>query len=261
MKVSVPINWFSKRVVYLFLIVPLLASLVALFLNFPSPTATTEQEGQRRTQAQEMVASHVRAETVARLSVPERVVQASGVGPIIKKETLPKPKGPGHDWTLLELESLTQDGLSGRNFENGRRTFDAAHCIVCHRFNDSGGITGPDLTNLIGRFNLKELAETIVNPSKVIPDQYRNSSVATADGRVFTGRVVNSANGNLTVFTDPEDPNKAIQIPRSDVEDIVPLITSLMPGDLLKPLNREEILDLLAYLMSHGNPADPIFWK
>ena len=33
-----------------------------------------------------------------------------------------------------------------RNFAHGKRTFEAARCIVCHRFDGNGGATGPDLT-------------------------------------------------------------------------------------------------------------------
>jgi hypothetical protein len=34
-----------------------------------------------------------------------------------------------------------------------------------------------------------------------------------------------------------------------------------MPADLLKPLNENEVLDLLAYLLSRGNPGDSRFKK
>ena len=32
-----------------------------------------------------------------------------------------------------------------------------------------------------------------------------------------------------------------------------------MPEKLLHPLSEDEILDLIAYLMSRGNPDDPVF--
>ena len=35
--------------------------------------------------------------------------------------------------------------------------------------------------------------------------------------------------------------------------------TSLMPADLLNELNQDEVLDLMAYLLSRGNPNDPMF--
>ena len=32
-----------------------------------------------------------------------------------------------------------------------------------------------------------------------------------------------------------------------------------MPANLLTPLNQSEMLDLMAYLLSRGNPQDPMF--
>jgi hypothetical protein len=32
-----------------------------------------------------------------------------------------------------------------------------------------------------------------------------------------------------------------------------------MPADLLKPLNEDEVLDLLAYLLSRGDEKHPMF--
>ncbi|MFO0003365.1 MAG: hypothetical protein ACK559_19775, partial [bacterium] len=40
--------------------------------------------------------------------------------------------------------------------------FAAARCIVCHRYGDDGGATGPDLTQAGGRFQLPDLVEAIV---------------------------------------------------------------------------------------------------
>jgi hypothetical protein len=34
-----------------------------------------------------------------------------------------------------------------------------------------------------------------------------------------------------------------------------------MPKDLLKALNENEVLDVLAYLLSRGNPQDPMFGR
>ncbi len=173
--------------------------------------------------------------------------------------TLPKPKGPGRDWTLSDLLALAEGGLSGRNFENGKRTFAAARCVVCHRFAGEGGATGPDLTNSAGRFNFKDLSEAIVDPSKVISDQYRASVIQTADGKTYTGRVTAEDDERLTIVVDPEDLTKIVVIPKDDIEVHEPSKVSLMPADLLKVLNQDEVLDLMAYLLSRGNPNDPMF--
>ena len=36
---------------------------------------------------------------------------------------------------------------------------------------------------------------------------------------------------------------------------------SIMPQDVLEQLNQDEVLDLLAYLLSRGNPQDAMFRK
>jgi putative heme-binding domain-containing protein len=177
----------------------------------------------------------------------------------IQTEALPKPEGPGREWTLPELVKLTEQGLSGRSYDHGQRTFAAARCVVCHRFGGEGGATGPDLTNVAGRFSYKDLSEAIVDPSKVVSDQYRASVVQTTDGKSYTGRLANEDDKKIVLLTDPEDATKMVEIPKSNIDVLEPSPTSLMPADLLKVLNREEVLDLLAYLMSRGNPNEPMF--
>jgi len=177
---------------------------------------------------------------------------------------LPKPEGPGRPWTVEEvLAAAGQEGplglSKGRNFEHGKRTFAAARCIVCHRFGEDGGATGPDLTQAAGRFQLKDLVEAIVHPSKVVSDQYKASIVQTAQGKVFTGRIVSETPELITIVTDPEDATKFAQIGRSDIEEILPASESLMPKGLLDQLNEAEVLDLLAYTLSRGKANDGRF--
>lgn len=203
---------------------------------------------------------NIRSEALANASEAERKAIESSVAIAPPKPAeLPMPEGPGHDWQLDELIHLTDDGLSLRNFERGKKMFSAARCVICHRFEGSGGATGPDLTNVAGRFSFKDLSEAIVDPSKVISDQYRASVVVTTGGQVYTGRVTSEQNGTLTVLTDPEDINKFVEVPAKQVDEVTPSKVSLMPKDLLKTLNEDEVLDLLAYLLSRGNPDDTMF--
>lgn len=203
--------------------------------------------------------NNIRKEALDNLSDAERVaLESTTIAAPPKPSELPKPKGPGRKWTLDEVISLADNGLSARNFENGRRAFAAARCIVCHRFDGEGGATGPDLTNVAGRFRIADLAEALVEPSKVISDQYR-ATVIRAQGKVITGRVVSEQDGKLTVLVDPEDATKVVTVDKDDIDDMQPSKTSLMPNDLLNPLNETELLDLIAYLMSRGNPEDTMF--
>jgi putative heme-binding domain-containing protein len=177
---------------------------------------------------------------------------------------LPKPEGPGKPWTAEEVLALAgrpgAEGLAkGRDFAHGKRSFAAARCIVCHRYGEEGGATGPDLTQAAGRFKLEDLVDAIVHPSKVVSDQYKASIVQTADGRVVTGRIVSESADAITVVTDPEDATKFAVIKRSDIEEILPSSESLMPKGLLDQLGEAEVLDLLAYVLSRDKPNDGRF--
>jgi putative heme-binding domain-containing protein len=188
-------------------------------------------------------------------------IESAGLRKPFKMKELPKPKGPGHDWKLDALVKLAEPQLKGRDFKNGQKMYAAARCIVCHRFNGEGGATGPDLSQVAGRFNLKDLCESIVEPSKVVSDQYRASVVTTESGKVYSGRIVTETRDKLTILLDPEDSTKIAEVKKSDIEEVKPSPASLMPEGLLKPLNDDEVLDLLAYLLSRGDPNSPMFRK
>jgi putative heme-binding domain-containing protein len=188
-------------------------------------------------------------------------VEAAGVHKPVPIKEIPKPKGPGHDWTLAELIGASERAQTGRNFANGQRAFAAARCVVCHRFAGEGGATGPDLTQAAGRFGYKDMVEATIEPSKVISDQYKASSIATTSGKVFTGRIVAESPEKLTILVDPEDSTKIVEVARKEVEENQPSKTSIMPEKLLNPLSEDEVLDLFAYILSRGDKNDPMFKK
>lgn len=132
---------------------------------------------------------------------------------------------------------------------------------MCHRFGTDGGATGPDLTQVAGRFGLKEMAEALVEPSKVISDQYKASVIQTTDDKTITGKIVNDIGGKYVVVTDPENSSKVVEIKKEDVASVKPSNISLMPEKLLNQLNENEVLDMLAYMLSRGDPNHAMFKK
>ena len=206
--------------------------------------------------------ANIEAESLASLTDNEKLaLETLGIRKAYVPPPLPKPVGPGRKWSVEDVLAAAEHGMGkgSRNFEQGRRAFAAARCIVCHRFGGDGGATGPDMTQAGGRFQLKDLVEAIVEPSRVVSDQYKASVVQTVDGKVITGRVVAETADALTIVTDPEDATKFVQVRRSDIEEITSSSASLMPAGLLDQLNEQEVLDLLAYALSRGQAKDPRF--
>jgi putative heme-binding domain-containing protein len=154
---------------------------------------------------------------------------------------------------------MVEIGLKARDFDRGRTLFAAAKCFACHRFNGEGGGLGPDLSGVAGRFSTRDLLESIVLPSKTISDQYEAVTIAAIDGRVVTGRIVNLSNDRLMISTDMLDPSRMIGIRRGDIEAMKTSPVSMMPEGLLNSLDRDEVLDLIAYLLSRGDREHPMF--
>lgn len=157
------------------------------------------------------------------------------------------------EWTLTDLRPALNDGLRRRNYERGRELFGAVGCYNCHRFATEGGAVGPDLTGVSGRFSPPDLLESLIDPSKEISDQYQAILVTKKDGETVIGRVANLNDETLMIATDMTDPNAFANVKRTDVESIEPSKISPMPEGLLNTLQQEEILDLMAFLLSGGN--------
>ncbi len=163
-------------------------------------------------------------------------------------------------WTMEELEKSLGVGLEGnRNFQNGRNMFGAATCFACHRFNNEGGAIGPDLTSVSGKFSPRDLLESIINPSKEISDQYGSTVFTMKDGKQVIGRIANMKGDTMMVCTNMMDPNNFTNVDATKVEKTEESKVSMMPPGLLSMLKEDDILDLLAYLLSKGNPNHPMF--
>ena len=91
----------------------------------------------------------------------------------------------------------------------------------------------------------------ILEPSRVINEQYALQHYLMSDGTAFTGRTVNMAGDTIMVATDPNDPGGSeVRFKVSELESSTPSQISFMPAGLLDTLSRDEIRDLLAYLRS-----------
>ena len=162
-------------------------------------------------------------------------------------------------WTLAELSTAARTSLKNRDYKNGQKMFAASGCYACHRFAGQGGMTGPDLTSAGRRYSSHDLLDQVINPSKVINEQFSAITVVTSDGKVHNGVVVNLNGDRLTLNTDLTDPNQRVNIDRKEIEELAVSKTSPMPAGLFNRMTKDEVLDLIAYLISAGDAKHEYF--
>jgi len=163
-------------------------------------------------------------------------------------------------WTMADLAPALEETGKSRNFERGKEAFAATQCLACHRLGNDGGAIGPDVTAVSSRFTRADVLSSIVEPSKVVSEQYQNTTVFKNDGDDVTGRLLEETGGTLVLLTDALK-NLKVEIKSSDVQEKRPSKLSPMPEGLVNTLTKDEILDLLAYIESGGRKDHAVFKK
>ncbi len=195
---------------------------------------------------------HFRTEAVASLNDTERAALASIIG---EQTNAPVVKTAEHkfvrNWTMQDLQPELADVKHGRSFARGREAYAAGQCAQCHRFANAGGSIGPELTAVSSRLSSRDILESIIEPSKVISEQYQNTTLILKNGDDVTGRIVDENDRRLTVMTDPRKQTK-VEVNKSDIERRRASKLSPMPDGLANVLTKQEIFDLIAYVESGG---------
>jgi putative heme-binding domain-containing protein len=195
-----------------------------------------------------------RREAIATLTPEER----RHLEPLLAKPITQARLVPGHardfvrDW---KMEDLIGDLTKTRrpDLVKGRQAFVDAQCLSCHRFGNDGGTAGPDLTAAASKYTDRDLLESIIEPSKIINEQYQDHTAILEDGEAYTGRLVSNSEKEVIIETDRLSGAKE-KIDRTKVKQLRPATLSPMPSGLVNVLTKEEILDLLAYLRATTAP-------
>ncbi len=140
----------------------------------------------------------------------------------------------------------TPPGLEGADAARGARVFagEEAKCASCHLFRGQGKAVGPDLSNLHER-DVASIFRDIAEPSATINPDYVPYTVALKDGRVLAGIVKTEGEDRLRV-TDTNA--QTTEVLRSEIEELRPTATSIMPVGIAGALGEAKMKDLVKYL-------------
>ena len=205
---------------------------------------------------------NIRKEAVAMVPAAERAAFEAST-PVVKATPIPAAQGPGRLWTHAEALKAWENGKATGtlDFANGQKMFAAALCSQCHRMGGAGGAQGPDLTGLGVRTAAADMLTSLIQPSAVVSDQYANSEISRVDGGKTIGRILNEEGDKLQLAVSAFDPSIQISVNRSDILAIDRSTVSPMPAGLLNSLNEQEVVNLMAYLLSGGNAQDKVYKK
>lgn len=197
--------------------------------------------------------STIRTEAIATLTEHEKEQLAKLLEPSVNElEPLPQQRPLVRQWSAKELADLISQSTYQPDATRGATVFRDALCSRCHRSGARGPAVGPDLTHVGNRFSRRDLIESIVEPSKVVAENYRSLQVVTNDGRTFIGRAILEGDYRsqiLRLNTDPLKPNEVVELDKREIESSRESPLSPMPAGLLDSFTAEEVLDLLKYLV------------
>jgi putative heme-binding domain-containing protein len=174
------------------------------------------------------------------------------------KETGVQPVGPGRRWTVELADSVVRN-LAGRDLVKGKAMFGAVMCQSCHTIQGEGGAIGPDLSQLGTRFSPKDILVATIDPNETISDQYHATVLELKAGGSIVGKLNDEDATNYYISQNPFAPDVIRTVAKSDVVLKKNADVSIMMPGLINRLNAEELRDLMAYLISGGNPDHEVY--
>ncbi len=198
---------------------------------------------------------NIRKDAIARLTSAERtalrpLIEQSLAGPAWKPS---QERKFVKEWTVADLEASLAEVANQRNFLQGKTAFNDAQCLACHRLGNEGGSVGPELGGAGSKYSRRDILDSLLEPSKVVSDQYQNTTIVKTDGDDVTGRITDENAERVIVLPNMLATETTVEVRLPEIVRREPSKLSPMPTGLLNQLTRDEILDLIAYIESAGN--------
>lgn len=137
--------------------------------------------------------------------------------------------------------------------ERGEQIFRRAdlNCFKCHAVAGAGGGVGPELSSIGGSSPVDYLINSIMLPDQAIKEEFHTKVVATTDGQIFQGIVVDKDDNRWIIR---EATGELRTVPASEIDETKDG-GSLMPKGLVNLLTKDDFIDLVKFLSVLGKPG------
>lgn len=164
------------------------------------------------------------------------------------------------EWKMADFDkAFPKEFHAGRDFKNGKQMFTLSSCISCHKMGDEGYAFGPEFKELDPEWSAKDVLTHIIEPSKKIDDKYKTQTLLLDSGSTISGIVVYEDDDVIKLVENPIEATKEIKVDKFEIEGRKRSDVSIMPLGLVDTLTREEVLDLLAYVMADGDEKHRLY--
>ncbi len=160
-------------------------------------------------------------------------------------------------WRVPDLLPHLSSLGKGRHLARGRSVLERANCLLCHRFGGLGGPFGPDLSAIGSRATAQYILESILEPSKVVAQEYQNTVLTLKDGNVLIGRIIAEDESRVLMITEPVDLRRTY-VPKAAIETRRLSKLSPMPEGLVDSFTEDDIWDLIARLQAGPGEPSPV---
>jgi len=193
------------------------------------------------------------------------------------REKNPEPVAKVTEWKLSDFTDDLNRVNEHRNFASGQQLFTTLACAQCHQLgqnqlgkdsstaalNDHGANhahgpsleVGPSLAEAVKKYkgDAKLVLQEILEPSRNIEEKYRKVMFELEDDIYVSGNILAEDEETVTIQNGPTVAQKQ-KISKKTIQSRRPSPISIMPVGLLNALDKEQILDLLTYVLASGNP-------
>lgn len=158
-------------------------------------------------------------------------------------------------WSTDLVASLIAESREHGDAARGAIVFSSPKfaCLSCHRIGQHGGTVGPELTAVLPRRSMVEVAESFLWPQRDVDPRWHAWSVVTRDGLARRGYITQQSDASLTL-TDPTAATEQT-IARADIDEIV-YAGSLMPDGLASAMSPRQRIDVFRLLLEIRAAAD-----
>ena len=131
------------------------------------------------------------------------------------------------------------------NVMKGRELF-RKNCTACHRLENTGYEVGANLLAALKNKSKEALLIDILDPSREVDPRYVNYQVTTTAERTVSGLLAVETPTSLTLRRGEKAEDTIL---RSQIESIRATSKSLMPEEFEKQFDKQQLADLLEYLL------------